>query len=307
MATNFGLNCPSGGKWYACGSGTSRFVGCCASDPCSTGCAQGNIRPAAFNATAYGTFPDASCGSASDFFSCTAGSTFWGCCKQNACAATPAATCPQGDLVPAFMERPEQFNAYAPSSESKKSNSGAVIGGAVGGGVAAAIIIGILIFFFCRKKKRNQHNIEQGATASTPMMKERPEEHLSAQYGGQSPPPTYSSPNPNFYQNVSPSKGHPYHQPYQEYRHQDDGPQELPAENPSPVTHRYSELPAESSSSSNPHRFSELPAGASSVPAELASPQISPRPLQSEFSTDLAKQTNQGLGVVTEDLPKEKK
>tara|TARA_R110002003_G_scaffold645_5_gene20959 strand:- start:45464 stop:45736 length:273 start_codon:yes stop_codon:yes gene_type:complete len=81
------------------------------------------------------------------------------------------------------MERPEQFSAYTPSIESKKSNSGAVIGGAVGGGVAAAIIIGVLIFLFCRRKKRNQHNVEQGATASTPMMKERPEEHLSAQYG----------------------------------------------------------------------------------------------------------------------------
>lgn len=105
---------------------------------------------------------------------------------------------------------------------------------------------------------------------------------------------------------MSTSKDHPYHQSYQEYRHQDDGPQELPAEPGSPVEHRYSELPAEASSSSNHNRISELPAGASSATAERASPQISPRPLQSEFSTDLAKQSNQGLGVVTEDIPKEK-
>ncbi|KAF2031269.1 hypothetical protein EK21DRAFT_63518 [Setomelanomma holmii] len=252
----------------------------------------------------YGKFPDASCGASSNFFSCTAGSTFWGCCKSNACAATPAATCKDGDLVPAFMERPEQFNAYAPSAtpEAKSGSNGAIIGGAVGGGVAAAIIIGVLIFFFCRRKKRSQHNLENGATASTPMMKERDEAHLSVQYGGQSPPPTYSSPNPNFYGNVAPSKVNPYQQPYQEYRHEDSAPQELPAENSSPVEHRYSELPAESSSSK---RYSELPAGARSATAELESPQASPRPLQSEFSTDLAKQANQGLGV-TEDRPRGK-
>jgi hypothetical protein len=92
------------------------------------------------------------------------------------------------------MERPEQFNVYAPSSlpnpsDAPKSGSskGAVIGGAVGGGLVA-IIIGVLIFFFCRRRKRSQQTVspEAGATASTPMMKERPEERLSAQYGGQS-------------------------------------------------------------------------------------------------------------------------
>jgi hypothetical protein len=63
---------------YACGAGTSKFVGCCTSDPCSKGCVQGNIRPGGFNVTAYGSFPDASCGLASTFFTCSAGQSFWG-------------------------------------------------------------------------------------------------------------------------------------------------------------------------------------------------------------------------------------
>jgi hypothetical protein len=228
------------------------------------------------------------------------------------------------------MERPEQFNVYAPSSmpsppptPKNGSGNGAVIGGAVGGGVAA-IIIGVLIFFLCRRRKRNQQSVslEASATASTPMMKERSEERASAQYGGQSrkstldnstqtptykqiAPPTYSSPNPNFYQTLASTKGHRY-QPYQEYNHEETDPQELPAESSSPFQHRFSELPAESSSS-QAHRISELPDGAAHVAAELESPQTSPHPLQSEFSTDLAKQANRGTGWAPEPVPTESK
>jgi hypothetical protein len=91
------------------------------------------------------------------------------------------------------LDRPEQFNFYAPSSSptpapSSKSSNGAVIGGAIGGGLGAAIIIGLLVFFFCRRRKRNQRpaHPEVGASVSTPMMKQGFENRHSAQYGGQS-------------------------------------------------------------------------------------------------------------------------
>jgi hypothetical protein len=100
-------------------------------------------------------------------------------------------------------------------------------------------------------------------------------------------PPMYSSPNPNIYQSMPPTKDQHYRQSYADYSHGADGPQELPAETTSPVEHRYSELPAESSSSNR--RISELPAGATQATAELESPQASPRPLQGEFTSDLAK------------------
>jgi hypothetical protein len=45
---------------------TRRFVGCCTRDPCSTMCAKGDIRPAAFDPNAHGTFPDVSCGAGID-------------------------------------------------------------------------------------------------------------------------------------------------------------------------------------------------------------------------------------------------
>lgn len=92
----------------------------------------------------------------------------------------------------------------------------------------------------------------------------------------------------------------PNKDPYQQrYANVANGPQELPGEVPS-AEHRFSELPAGSSSSTGNYRASELPAGATRA-SELESPQTSPRPVQSGFSTDLAKQANQehGLGVTT--------
>jgi len=169
--------CPSGAKWYACPeSSQSHFVGCCTSDPCSTGCSQGAIKPAAFdtklNMTAY---PDASCGTASDFYKCNFDSkTFWGCCKSNPCQQ--GVVCPSGDLVPAFMERKEQFIAYAgaPPKDANKeqttSNKLATIGGAVGAALGFIALLTIIIFFICRRRRRNKRpSIENEASETTPM------------------------------------------------------------------------------------------------------------------------------------------
>ncbi|OAL06171.1 hypothetical protein IQ06DRAFT_301213 [Phaeosphaeriaceae sp. SRC1lsM3a] len=297
--SNITFTCPSGGKWYTCPSGS--FVGCCGVDPCSNGCKQGDLQPGGFPLADHGTFSDASCETGSNFWTCapSASQTFWGCCKSNPCNNTPAATCRQGDLTPAFLGSPEKKAAYLGADEQggKKSN-GAVIGGAIGGGLGAAIIIGVLIFFFCRRRKRNQKvaHAESGANASTPMMKDgfQDNNRLSTQFG-QSPPPTYSSPDPNFYQSMSPAKGNPYQPSQQMYGHEGAAPQELPAELASPAQNRYSELPAEASSS-GANRYSELPAGATQTTAELESPQTSPRPMQTEFSHDMAKHANSSTG-----------
>jgi hypothetical protein len=181
---------------WACGATTpSKFVGCCTSDPCSKGCAQGDIRPAGFNATYHGKFPDASCGS-SQPWSCTAGPSFWGCCNSNPCAT---GICPVADIAPAFLDRPEQFAFYAPSATSSAtpsasstpggdstSSNGAIIGGAAGGGAVAIIIIGIIVFICLRRRRRNRKQVNPesgGAYASTSLMKERPEDRRSAQQG----------------------------------------------------------------------------------------------------------------------------
>jgi hypothetical protein len=113
-------------------------------------------------------------------------------------------------------------------------------------------------------------------------------------------PPTYSAPGAESYENTSPTKGP---QPYQHYAHDASEAQELPAEVSPPVKHHYSELPAGSSNVMDTQRFSELPAEVRAEPAsELESPQVSPRPLQAEFSNDMAKRVSggQGLGVTGE-------
>ncbi|KAF1947278.1 hypothetical protein EJ02DRAFT_417865 [Clathrospora elynae] len=303
----FEFHCPIGGEWYGCSTG-SKFVGCCTTDPCTNGCVQGDIRPGGYNVSHHGEWPDASCGSASDFYTCSSGDTFWGCCKTNACAATPPATCAQGDLVPAFMERPEQFNVYAPASASptsapsSKSNTGVVVGGVVGG-VLFLAIIGALIFFVIRKRRNQKLTAgDMGAAAMVPMMQdEKPNNTGSIQYGGQSPPPTYTAPVQDAYRNGYPTKGH---QSYEQYANNANDIQELAAEAVPGAEQRLSELPADVGSSKDTRRVSELPIGVTGTrAAELESPQISPMPLQSEFTNDMAKRLNrnQGLGLTTEE------
>lgn len=299
---NANFTCPLGGNWYACASDSvSKFVGCCTSDPCTNGCFQGNTFSAGLNPTIYGKLPDASCEIGSSFYTCTSGITFWGCCKTNPCANN--STCAGGDLTPAFMARPEQFSAYvtastsssptasatasnSPSNSDESSSNGAIIGGAVGGGIGGALIIGALIWFLCRRRKQRNQQYAAAPIGDTahPAGREKGNATNSNYYDGQSPPPTYTSPNPNMY----PASPHtPKNNPYQQYAYISEAPQELPGDNhSSSAGNRYSELPA---GPSNTSRFSELPAGAAPTSAELESPQTSPTPLQTEFRRDLAK------------------
>ncbi|KAK3112443.1 hypothetical protein LTR53_011280 [Teratosphaeriaceae sp. CCFEE 6253] len=82
------VSCPSGGLFYACASG-SRYVGCCLTNPCDTGCFAGQLVPASFEASQWGQFPDQECDSGA-FYTCIYASqgntTFLGCCESNACS-----------------------------------------------------------------------------------------------------------------------------------------------------------------------------------------------------------------------------
>lgn len=310
MANEF--TCPSGGKWYACpsGTGSSKFVGCCTgeADPCSTGCAQGNIRPAAFPAANYGKFPDASCGTNSDFFTCAPGgsNTFWGCCKSAPCSTSPP-NCPQGDLVAAFVDQPAQINFYAgndvpttsPSSDNDGVSKGAIIGGAVGGAVGL-LLIGLIVFFLLRRRRRSQQaNRAETEEVGKPMIEGgKAFDPHSPNFAAQSPPPTYAATHGDYYQNMAPTgKVNPYthsQSPYAQgqWAHTADGPQEMEAD--AGPSNRYSELPAEASRPGTHQRYSELSTG----PSCRVSPHHSPKNSQTENTVE---PMPQGLGVVTED------
>jgi hypothetical protein len=160
----FAPSCPSGGQYYACETGT-KFVGCCegSADPCKVMCPAGNLRTTSFDINYYGTFPDLSCESNSDPYSCTGTKpAFLGCCKSNPCATTDG--CPASDLVPATWTRQDQFDAFSSHDhhEEEKSgggsstNVGAIAGGVVGGAVVLLIVIGIAIFVILRRRKRSK-------------------------------------------------------------------------------------------------------------------------------------------------------
>jgi hypothetical protein len=167
---------------YACETG-SKFIGCCISDPCPTGCAGDRLRPAGFATKLHSKSPGGSCGGKTDFWTCTAiPPTFWGCCNANPCVNN--STYPAGKLEPAVMDRAAQYEYFGalnvllsstlPSATSTPSVSvaasqlpassnfgsskvsGAVIGGATGGVVAFLVIIGVVILLLLRRSRRKQ-------------------------------------------------------------------------------------------------------------------------------------------------------
>lgn len=328
---------PSDVHRYACpSSSSSKFVGCCQTDadPCATGCAAGALQAVNYNGSYYGKFPDATCGSTSQFFTCGLDpggkNTFWGCCKSNPCSS--GAVCPTGSLTNAYMELPEQFGFYAsstlPTSVSSTSSAtasatndnngggksnGAVIGGAVGGGVGAVLIIGLIVFLLWRRRRNAKTAHGDNVEVASPMMND------SKAFNPQSPdfaaqsrkfhnklimchlltqataPPTYAATHGDYYQSMAPQgKTNPY--------------------TPSPYAQgqwaHTADGPQEMEADVGPsNRYSELPAEAlrpdthhryselSTGPSCRVSPHHSPKASQNENAVE---PKPQGLGVVTE-------
>jgi hypothetical protein len=210
----FNPSCPSGGTWYAC-SNTSAypFLGCCAgtSDPCSLGCFAGNLRPASFDPSKWGTFPDGLCPSTSRFYTCRDSTPpFLGCCKINPCNAgcsgsdLDGAMLPAGSLAEAYYSSVATSSATAtsqppnPSSSStisstatstadqpptihKSQNVGAIAGGAAGGVALIAIIIGWLLYNYLYARRSREIKNSEMDRHNTPkpanlIMTEKPKE-----------------------------------------------------------------------------------------------------------------------------------
>ena len=116
----FQPSCPNGGDWYACDSGT-HFVGCCASDPCTITCSDGDLRPASFDPSFYGKFPDQQCNTGSRWYTCKyTDPPFMGCCKSPACDDG----CPDGDLTAGFLDsNPDDAAPFLSSGSSSTATS----------------------------------------------------------------------------------------------------------------------------------------------------------------------------------------
>ncbi|KAL5426634.1 hypothetical protein PMIN04_001794 [Paraphaeosphaeria minitans] len=274
----FEPTCKDGAKWYACeatSSNRSPFVGCCKTDPCSiSGCALGNLAPVSFNASAYGTLPDPSCGSASTFYSCVNipknDTTFWGCCKTNACihrGEPDNKSCPQNDLTAAVLDTASLQQAYSIDGKtgsddpSGGSSHTGVIVGAVVGGVAVVAIIALLAFCLFKKRrnaKKDARPASSSSRAAFPGQGEKTEYRHSAY--DEAPPLYNKSPQPPPFATFGQHQYAPVAQSSE--------PQELPADLAAGGAQRYSELPAEGSQGMR-------------APAELESSMVSPQLFES--------------------------
>jgi hypothetical protein len=144
----FILSCPSGGFLNVCsGHAESHFIGCCASNACSLGCSDGNLRNTSFEASLYHSSTDQICPQGASFYTCAdLNPPFWGCCKTNPCTT---GGCPPGDLEASFLLI-ENGNPFLPGSATKSPHKvGTIVGGVIGGLVAL-----ILVFIACFKWRR---------------------------------------------------------------------------------------------------------------------------------------------------------
>lgn len=191
---------------YVCQTRT-KFIGCCTSDPCGTGCFGDRLRPAGVSTAIYNQYPGGSCGGSTLFWTCLAEPTFWGCCNSNPCQNN--STCAVGQLEPTFMTRDDQIEYFgalnvllsstlpsatsspsvsataslisAPSSSDTSAKiSGAVIGGAIGGSIALLGIIGMVILFLCRRKRHKQKSNDSDTGEQDPIAT-APKENSNAQ------------------------------------------------------------------------------------------------------------------------------
>lgn len=178
---------------YVCETGT-KFLGCCTADPCRGSCFGDILRPAGRVSSLSNLSPGGSCGGQTPMWTCDAAPTFWGCCNEDPCMNN--STCPEGELEPAFWDRPDQYyyfhdlnvalsssipsatafaipsststvasstpTATATAASSSNGVSGAIIGGAVGGSVAFLIIIAAVVFYLCRLRRNKKASTEAG-------------------------------------------------------------------------------------------------------------------------------------------------
>lgn len=95
------FTCPAGGSWFVCPPPT-RFIGCCAQDPCENGCSLDWLYPASFNKALYDIISANICSNSSIlWYTCNSTTpTFLGCCvnTSNPCHDNG---CPSGSLRPA--------------------------------------------------------------------------------------------------------------------------------------------------------------------------------------------------------------
>ncbi|KAJ4341399.1 hypothetical protein N0V87_001789 [Didymella glomerata] len=195
-------------------------------------------------------------------------------------------TCPEGKLEPTYWDRPDQYEYFkdlnillsstAPRSTSSaspssgsggggSSNRSAVIGGAVGGTLGFLAIVGLVVFLLWRRKRAARAKDPSGSS----MEENKPAGELASPISAGTAPPTYSW---DVNGTAAPQQTRAHNGPEVSGEDSKDSPR-------SPFTELHSK--------SSLARIAELPGAPAAE--ELATPDITPKPSQTGFGSDMAK------------------
>ena len=142
-------SCPLGSSWYTCAGTNPPFMGCCKSNPCSTGCPAGDL-------TAGFLSSNPKLAAAFESSSLTAGAS-----KTPSATATRTTgpTSSAESVVPSSAASPQA--AHSTSSSGRKSNTAAIVGAAVGGAAAIAIIVFLILFCYRRRAFASRRHMDK--------------------------------------------------------------------------------------------------------------------------------------------------
>ncbi|KAI0182457.1 hypothetical protein EV127DRAFT_492466 [Xylaria flabelliformis] len=191
----FGLSCPEGGDFHICQDSSTRFIGCCDVDPCTTEldgkCPIPNLFNASFSAASGVEFLPQSCATpfnSSTWFTCTyARPPFLGCCTNDPCNNG----CVVGNLIPATLSEdpanaaqfilpktttttatttssgpsPTATSDEVPESSSKRI--GTIVGTSLTGVVILLLVIGAYLWLKRREEAQEEQARQPGGSFFT--------------------------------------------------------------------------------------------------------------------------------------------
>lgn len=159
--------CPTGSRWYTCSSTQPPFMGCCKSNPCNDGCAEGDLTAGFLSSNpkeAADFLPAEQAAMSSSSSTAAAPSSSLQTSSSPTAIRSSAAASRSGQIAATSTE----LASASPHAAGKQTSPGTIAGATVGGLAAAVILLGLLAFFLRRKTFRSRSRDHELVPQATP-------------------------------------------------------------------------------------------------------------------------------------------
>ncbi|KAL6716127.1 hypothetical protein ACLMJK_005693 [Lecanora helva] len=162
--------CDAGSLWYTCQVTRPPFMGCCKTNPCSSGCPSGDLTAGFLSSNPAIAAVFLSSGAASSSASAVSSSTSSSLTSTSASSSvtTSSTTVSAASQTssPAPVGTSVVVSTTPTNAPTTHKNTGAIAGGAVGGVAGLVLMVSLLAFFFRRRasQSRKQMDVSRAST-----------------------------------------------------------------------------------------------------------------------------------------------